>query len=119
MSASRECPQEIQLRQQLIPSCGLVMSARTRAPITTFTNPNHQTKGRFIMSSDRKAVNREYKGAPTGHQDENVTGKPVKTAPEPQDRQRNSSTLDVQVRDITVDAEKWASDRGGLSTAFG
>ena len=31
------------------------------------------------MSSDRKAVNREYKGAQTGHQDENVTGKPVKT----------------------------------------
>jgi len=71
------------------------------------------------MSSDRKAVNREYKGAQTGHQDQNVTGKPVKTPPEPQDRQRNSSTLDVQVRDITVDAEKWASDRGGLSTAFG
>ena len=71
------------------------------------------------MSSDRNAVNREYRGAQSGHQDDNVTGKPVKTPPEPQDRERHSSTLDVQVRDIRIDGAKWATDAGGLSSKFG
>ena len=64
--------------------------------------------------SDRVAVNREYRGAKSGNQADNVTGKPVKTPPEPQ-----GSKLDVQVRDIHIDGAKWATDAGGLSTKFG
>ena len=63
-------------------------------------------------NNDRVAVNREYRGAQTGHQDENVTGKPVKTPEKP-------FTLDGQVKHIVVDAEKWVTDKGGRSTAFG
>ncbi len=62
--------------------------------------------------SDRVAANPEYRGAASGHQDDNVTGKPVKTPTQP-------STLSEQVQDITIDGAKWTKDEGGRSTAFG
>ena len=62
--------------------------------------------------SDRVAVNREYRGSETGNQAENVTGKPVKAPEKP-------SNLSGQVRHIEIDGSKWATDKGGLSTAFG
>ena len=72
-----------------------------------------------MSSTVSLVVTSEYRGAKSGYQADNVTGKPVKTPPEPQDRQRHSSKLDVQVRDIHVDGAKWATDAGGLSTKFG
>ena len=48
------------------------------------------------------------------HQDPNKTGKEnVGQQNEPK------GTLNDQVRDITIDASKWATDKGGRSTAFG
>src|SRR2546425_11361257 len=64
--------------------------------------------------SDRIAANQEYRGAKSGHQDSNVTGKPVKAPEKP-------SNLSGQVRHIVIEdaAQKWATDAGGLSTKFG
>jgi|SRR5438445_6426546 len=64
--------------------------------------------------SDRVAANQEYRGSKSPHQDENVTGKPVKTPEKP-------SNLEGQVRHIVIEdaAKKWATDAGGLSTKFG
>src|SRR2546425_13185048 len=64
--------------------------------------------------SDRVAVNREYRGAESGNQADNVTGKPVKAPEKP-------SNLEGQVRHIVIEgaAQKWATDAGGLSTKFG
>ena|SRR2546425_12927523 len=64
--------------------------------------------------SDRIAANQEYRGAKSGHQDSNVTGKPVKAPEKP-------SNLSGQVRHIVIDdaAKKWATDAGGLSSKFG
>jgi hypothetical protein len=69
-------------------------------------------------NSDRVAEPRRrhpqgmHGGESSGHHDDSVTGKQVNAEDRP-------LKLSEQVRDITVDASKWATDRGGRSTAFG